>query len=106
VKFRHCIALLLGIFPIVSLAIDISELIQARSDTAHLYPFGSEHVAYNFFYKSLLHYRLMLSIGVCCAVAALVSVINIFRGRLYLWIAYLPFVAWTITLIMMARSSE
>jgi hypothetical protein len=105
-KLRQWIALCLAVFPFLSLVLDIREFIQARSDTVHLYPFGSEHVAYDFFYRSLLHYRLMLALGVCFSVAALVSLINFWRGRRYAWIGYLPFVAWTITLIMMARSGE
>ena len=105
-KIRQWLAGFLACFPLFYLALDSSELIRTRSDSVHLYPFGSEHVAHNYFYQSLFHYRVMLGIGICLSLVALVSVVKMWRERNYAWVWYIPFVAWTLTLITITHSGE
>jgi len=101
-KFTKSIAACLSLPPIAFLLVAALELFNARADTAHLYPFGSAHAGW--FYQSLAHYRLGLSIDAVLAMIALVSVVGIWRARKYSWVPYLPFFFWAIFTTVTAYS--
>jgi hypothetical protein len=91
-KTRKWVAACLSLPPILYLVLDTMEFFHARADTAHLYPFGSEHAGW--FYKSLAHYRLLLSVDAALSTIALFGVVGMWQGLKYSWVFYLPFLFW------------